>query len=96
MQFSFYADYLETFASSSEQRLDHVAKFYETLEWSSAELPTLYTPVNDIEIMREKRLIVLLWLSNEASDQEVIGYVNLKLDCLQRSGTVAKAKLTDL
>jgi len=48
LQFSFYADYLETFASSSEQRLDHVAKFYETLEWSSAELPTLYTPVNDI------------------------------------------------
>jgi hypothetical protein len=29
--------------------------------------------------MMEKRLVILLWLTNEESDQEVIGQVNIKM-----------------
>jgi len=37
--------------------------------------------------MQEKRLVVLLWLTNEYSNQEVIGQVNIKMsDALKAGG----------
>jgi hypothetical protein len=29
--------------------------------------------------MMDKRLVILLWLTNEESDQEVIGQINIKM-----------------
>ena len=39
----------------------------------------MFSAVNSIPLMMEKRLVILLWLTNEESDQEVIGQVNIKM-----------------
>lgn len=80
LQLSFYADHLETFTSSSELSLRNKAVFYTDLEWEAADLPRCYTAVNHQTLMQEQRLVVLLWLTNEYTNQEVIGQVNIKMD----------------
>lgn len=66
LQLSFYADYLETFASSSEFSLDNVARLYSDIDWNHSELPTLYTPINDIDLIQDKRLTIIIWITNDA------------------------------
>lgn len=80
LQLSFYADHLESFTSSSELSLHNKAVFYTDLEWEAADLPRCYTAVNHQTLMQEQRLVVLLWLTNEYTNQEVIGQVNIKMD----------------
>eukprot|EP00347_Sterkiella_histriomuscorum_P004413 403360556 len=84
LQISFYADYLESFASSSEQSIVNIARFYNEIEWNHSELPTLYTPINDIDMIKDKRLTILLWVNNEITNQEVIGQVNLSLNLFKK------------
>lgn len=83
-QLSFYADFLESFVSSSEQTVQNVARLYNEISWQKGDLPSVYTPINDMELVSDKRIILLLWITNENSNQEVIGLVNLKLDVLQK------------
>ena len=65
--------------SSFEQSLDNKAKVYEDKEWLENELPQVFTVTNSTDLIRDKRLILLIWLTNEQSDQEVIGQVNIKM-----------------
>ena len=39
----------------------------------------MFSATNSISMMMDKRLVILLWLTNEESDQEVIGQVNIKM-----------------
>ena len=80
MQLSFYADHLETFTSSSELSLNNKADFYTPREWTEKDLPKCYTAVNNLQLMLDKRITVILWLTNEYSNQEVIGQVTLKMN----------------
>jgi hypothetical protein len=73
LQISFYADYLEAFASSSEQTMFNSAQFYENIKWEKAELPACFTAINQLELIKEKRLVILIWLASEGYNQEVIG-----------------------
>ena len=65
--------------SSFEQSLDNKAKVYEDKEWLENELPQVFTVTNSTDLIMDKRLILLIWLTNEQSDQEVIGQVNIKM-----------------
>ncbi|CDW91774.1 endonuclease exonuclease phosphatase family protein [Stylonychia lemnae] len=84
LQISFYADYLESFSSSSEFSLPNITALYTNITWSNQELPQLYTPINDLEIIKDKRLMILIWITNETCNQEVIGQINIRLDQLQQ------------
>ena len=79
LQISFYAEHLESFVSSFEHSLEHKAGVYYGMEWQENELPQLFTVTNTTELIADKRLILLIWLTNEQSDQEVIGQVNIKM-----------------
>ena len=76
---SFYADHLENFVSSNEISVPNKASFHTQLEWREKDLPQVFSATNSISLMMDKRLIILLWLTNEESDQEVIGQVNIKM-----------------
>lgn len=102
LQLSFYADHLESFVSSFEHTLQ--SRSQQTLEWKGAELPQVFTAANSIPLIADKRLVILLWLTNEQqSDQEVIGQVNVKMSealdggCITCSqivkGEIKKAKI---
>ena len=49
------------------------------MEWQENELPQVFTVTNSTDLIVDKRLILLIWLTNEQSDQEVIGQVNIKM-----------------
>ena len=84
LQLSFYADFLESFSSSSEQSIFKPVQFYSDLTWEEKDVPGCFTAVNSGDNIRGKRVVVIVWISNEMSQQEVIGYCNLKLDCLEQ------------
>jgi hypothetical protein len=73
LQLSFYADHLEAFASSNELTLGNKACVYTRQEWEAGDLPRLFSAANSIPLLQDKRLVIVLWLTNEQSNQEVIG-----------------------
>ena len=73
--------------SSFEHSLDHKAGVYHDMEWQENELPQVFTVTNSTDLIADKRLILLIWLTNEQSDQEVIGQVNIKMSEAIVSGT---------
>jgi hypothetical protein len=79
LQISFYGDHLEAWVSSFEHTLDYKSRLYEDHTWLENELPQLFTVTNSLDLIADKRIILLIWLTNEQSDQEVIGQVNIKM-----------------
>ena len=66
LQLSFYGDYLETFVSTDERPLINIAQLYNPIEWDNPnELPKIFTPVNSLIHIRDRRLIILLWITND-------------------------------
>jgi len=51
--------------SSFEHSLDNKAKVYEDKEWLENELPHVFTVTNSTDLILDKRLILLIWLTNE-------------------------------
>lgn len=94
LQLSFYADHLESFVSSFEHSLQ--VRSQQSITWSQQEIPQVFTAANSLDMISDKRLIILLWLTNDQSDQEVIGQVNVKMsECLdaQGRGEIKRAKI---
>lgn len=70
---------------------------YDVQSWEAADLPRLFSAANSIGLLQDKRLIVLLWLTNEQSNQEVIGQVNLKMsEVLAVTGAQGETKVKGL
>ena len=48
--------------------------------WEMNEIPAMYTPVNQLELLKDKRLIMLLWYIDETMlSQTVVGQLNVPL-----------------
>ena len=59
-----------------------MAKLYSDLVWQEKDIPRCFTPVNEPSFIKSRRLVILIWVTNEVSAQEVTGQVNLKLQNL--------------
>jgi hypothetical protein len=85
-QVSFYGDYLDSFPISSEISIPSLQKLqYQDMNWSSRDLPRCCSPLNLTPLIKNRRLVVLVWLTNELCNQEVIGQANLKLEILNET-----------
>ena len=51
--------------------------------WGRRDLPELYTPVNSMQAIRERRLVIVAYQSNESVSFKPAGMINLKLNMLQ-------------
>ena len=60
---SFYADYLTDFSCSSEIELvwSEDDKRDKELTWDEQQIPQLYTPINNMELLKNKRLVMIVW-----------------------------------
>jgi hypothetical protein len=48
--------------------------------WEQNEIPAIYTPVNSLDLLKDKRLIMLVWYIDETMvNQYVVGHVNVPL-----------------
>ena len=64
-------------ANQSEQR---------TRDWKDYQIPKLYTPINSVEILQQKRLLIVIKLfEGNNSQAENFAYVNLQMDDLERT-----------
>ena len=53
-------------------------------QWHEFDIPTLYTPINSIEILKQKRLTVVVQLyEKNKTKHENFAYINLHMDGLQ-------------
>jgi len=60
--------------------MSHAQEEIKPKKWLENELPVLHTPINSIEILRQKRLTVVLQLYERKNTKPVnFGYVNIKL-----------------
>ena len=75
MQISFYGDYLESLSSSSEMTIPSLTSLYQEIEWKGKDIPRCFTPINEIEFLKNKRLTIVIWVTNENTSQEVVGQV---------------------
>ena len=66
-QVSFYADYIEGNEYSQELSIPYSDSEECTKElcWDETQIPQMYTPINDIEILKTRRLIIILWYLDE-------------------------------
>jgi len=62
---SFYADFLDTQPQSSEVSVSTVTHLYHDLNWTAKELPVCCSPINTADLVRNRRLIIVFWLTNE-------------------------------
>lgn len=99
-----YANHINDFASSSE--VSHKFKFQgeevHDLSWDEKIIPEYYTPINQLEILKSKRMTLIIWYSDEiCKDQIVVGQVNIPLNQFlnpiifgQKQDTVSNQKIT--
>ena len=60
------------FSQQAKLQIDSPELVNEAIEWSSSgseSLPTLHTARNDIQLIKQSRLIVLLWVSNTSNSE---------------------------
>lgn len=54
------------------------------MTWSSHNIPSIYTPVNTSDLLKNQRLVLLVWYLDEITAEQVrIGQVNIKLDLIR-------------
>ena len=90
-QISFYANHIDLsgkndFASSAE--IKHKFKFQgeevQELSWEEKLIPEYYTPINQLETLKTKRMILIIWYCDEITkEQIVVGQVNIPLNTFQ-------------
>ena len=55
-------------------------KVFKPKQWRESEVPTLYTPINSIEILRQKRVTIVIQMYEKAKTKcENFAYVNINL-----------------
>ena len=80
LQLSFYADHLERHTSSSELTIASEARLEKPIVWKEAKLPSCFSASKSRTMVRQGRLLVLLWLTNATNDLTMIGQANICLD----------------
>lgn len=80
-QISFYADFISEFSTSSQITVNFMdEEFYQDLTWDESQIPKLYTPINNLEVLKNKRLIIILWYLDEFTGGfQVVGQLNVPL-----------------
>lgn len=55
------------------------------MQWKMDEIPVLYTPINKVEILRQKRLtiVVQIYERNKSNKVENFAYINIPMRNLQ-------------
>ena len=88
LQLQFRADWLCTKPFSSEKRIVGIdSTFVPSKLWKAHELPTLYTPVNTIETLGVKRLVIQVKvIEGESITFEPFAYCALQMQELQKAG----------
>ena len=82
-QISIYAHHINDFASSSE--VSHKYKFQgdevREIIWDEKTIPEYYTPMNHLQILKSKRMTLIIWYCDEiCKEQIVVGQVNIHLN----------------
>lgn len=66
-QISLFGKHIEGYASSSE--ISHKFKFQSEevndLSWDEKLIPEFYTPCNNLDILKNKRMVLIIWYSDE-------------------------------
>ena len=84
-QISFYSEYISDFESSNEittRFMDGEQTPSSLIElcWEEKEMPKMYTPINNVDILQNKRLILVLWYLDEFTQTyQTIGQVNIPI-----------------
>lgn len=80
-QISFYADFITEFSTSSQITVNFMdEEYYQDLTWDESQVPKLFTPINNLEVLKNKRLIIILWYLDEFTGGfQVVGQLNVPL-----------------
>ena len=53
----------------------------QELVWQENEMPAIYTPVNTLEALSNKRLLMIVWYADEfTKEQIVVGQANILMN----------------
>ena len=78
-QLQFRSDWLIAKSSSGQKRLTSLQEF-QPKQWRNNEIPTLYTPINSLQILRQKRLTIVVQLyERNKTKQENFAYINVPM-----------------
>ena len=67
-------------ALSSQKRLIDSQQEYQPKQWREHEVPVLYTPINSIEILKQKRLTIVVQLFEKTKTKhDNFAYINVNL-----------------
>lgn len=67
---------------SSELSINYSEDENQQLElcWEEAQIPSLYTPVNTLELLKNKRIVIIVWYLDETTNGfEVMGQLNVPM-----------------
>lgn len=65
----------------------HVPEDQPELSWIDLQIPLLHTPINQVELLRNKRLIILLWYLDEFTQgYQVAGQLNVPMYSINELG----------
>ena len=54
---------------------------FDDISWNKEQMPAIFTPVNTLETLADKRLLMIVWYADELTkEQVVVGYVNMLLN----------------
>ena len=87
-QVSFYGNFINDFACTNEltSTLSDFTDRIPDFTWDGKEIPEIYTPVNTISLLKNHRLIMIVWYLDESTGtQQTIGQLNINLDRLKPS-----------
>lgn len=87
LQLHFRSDWLISKPVSYEKVISSSNKSEQrTRHWKDFQIPKLYTPINTVEILQQKRLLIAIKLfEGNNSQAENFAYVNLDLNDLEKS-----------
>lgn len=80
----FRADWLLAPAVTSQKFFGGPEACQEPHRWSEDEIPILSTPINSIEILRQKKMTIQIMVYERDKKRTInLGYVNVKLSGIQ-------------
>ena len=83
-QLQFRSDWLIKRAVSYQKRQTNEQINGQPKQWHSYEIPTLYTPINSVEILKHKRLTLVLQLYERNKTKHVnFAYININMEEMQ-------------
>jgi len=80
-QISFYADFINDLGLSSEISMNYSEDDNaRELCWEESQIPVLHTPVNNLELLKNKRIVIIVWYLDEfTTGWEVAGQLNVPM-----------------